>query len=223
MEQGTVEDAASGDRLAGDHLVRSFRSSGSTERGAILDALAAHAAQGSPSALELLLRLVNEHRLDRVAIRRILIDDDQADDAHQDVLIAVARSVHRFQSTSAFTTWLYAIARNTAVDHLRRRRETVPMTSDLQPVTEARRISSMIAVRMDLRQAVAALPEHYRTVVLLRDVEQRSYGDIAELLGLKVNTVKSRLSRARALLAATIDAGDPTTGGDPPESGSDGG
>ncbi len=208
-----VEAAASGDRLAGDHLVRSFRSCEAGERGACLDALAAHAAQGSSSALEILLRLVDEHRLDRVAIRRILIDDDQADDAHQDVLIGVARSVHRFQSASAFTTWLYALARHTAIDHLRRRRETVPLTSDLQLVTEARRISSMIAVRMDLRNAIAALPEHYRTVLMLRDVEQRSYDDIAARLGLKVNTVKSRLSRARALLAATIE----------PEIGSEGG
>ncbi len=206
MDQGAIDAAASGDRIAGDELARSFQDADATVRGGVLDALAAHAASGSSSAMELLLRLIDQHRLDRVAIRRILIDDDQADDAHQDVLIAVARSVHRFRGGSAFTTWLYSLARNTAIDQLRRRRENVSLDGDLH-LTEARRISSMIATRMDLRAAVATLPEHYRSVLVLRDVEQRTYEEIAEHLDLKVNTVKSRLNRARALLAATVAEG----------------
>lgn len=214
MAHGLVEGAASGDRRAGDDLVRSFRSGDATQQGTLLDALAVHAAQGSSSALEVLLRLIDEHRLDRVAIRRILIDDDQADDAHQDTLIAVARSVRGFRADSAFTTWLYALARNIAIDHLRRRRESVPLTSDLQPVTAAQRLSSMIALRTDLRAAVSDLPEHYRVVVVLRDVEQRSYREIAELLDLELNTVRSRLSRGRALLAAAMGPGDPSLGAD---------
>lgn len=203
-----LDAAAAGDHRAADELVTAFRSAEPSVRTEILDGLARRAAGGSPSALELLLRLVDEHRLDRVAVRRILVDDDQADDAHQDVLIALARSVHRFRSEAAFTTWLHTLARNTAVDHLRRRRATVPLGSDLDLDTAARRMSSMVAVRTDVRAAVAALPEHYRDVVVLRDLEQRSYREIADRLGLELNTVKSRLNRARALLAAAI--GDAT-------------
>jgi RNA polymerase sigma-70 factor, ECF subfamily len=204
VKDGEVELAASGDRRAADDLVVWYRTCDAAARTDLLDALAVHAARGSPSALEVLLRLVDEHRLDRVAIRRILIDDQDVEDAHQDVLIAVARSVHRFEAASAFTTWLYALARNTSVDHLRRRRQTLPLDDDEHRLTEASRISSMVAARTDLRAAVAALPEHYRAVLVLRDVEQRSYQEIADLLDLELNTVRSRLSRARALLAARL-------------------
>jgi RNA polymerase sigma-70 factor, ECF subfamily len=212
VEQDLVAATASGDRRAGEDLVRGFRSAEAGERALLLDELAASAGQGSSAGLEVLLRLIDEHRLDRVAIRRVLIDDDQADDAHQDVLIAVARSIHRFRGDSRFTTWLHTVARNTAVDHLRRRRETVPVGSDLDLLTDARRISSLVAVRADLRAALAALPDLYRVVVVLRDVEQKTYLEIADQLDLEVNTVKSRLSRGRALLAASISGEGPVDG-----------
>ena len=130
------------------------------------------------------------------------------DDAHQDVLITVARKIGNFRSESAFTTWLHTVARNTAIDQLRRAKETQHLGPELEVETYARRLSSLVAQRSDLSAAVDRLPEHYREMIVLRDVEQRTYGDIAELLGLEMNTVKSRISRARALLAQLVDVGD---------------
>ncbi|MEL7155657.1 MAG: sigma-70 family RNA polymerase sigma factor, partial [Actinomycetota bacterium] len=151
-----------------------------------------------------LLQLIDDHRLDRPAIRRILIDNEQVEDAHQDVLIAVAQSISRFRGDAAFTTWLHAVARNIAVDHLRRQRPTTVFDDEIASETAAARLSSLIAARSDLAAAVDAIPDPFRAAVRLRDVEQRTYQEIAEAMGVEMNTVKSRISRGRAMVAARV-------------------
>lgn len=167
-----------------------------------LDPLAAAAAD-APVALEVLVECVYSLDLARPAIRRLVFDPQTVDDIAQDVLIKVARSIGSFDGRSRFTTWLYQIARNTAIDHLRRRQAE---PTDRQP-TETERISSLIATRTDLAAALATLPDSYRQPLLLRDVHHLPYDDIAGRLGLNLNTTKSRIARGRAMAAAALRHG----------------
>ncbi|MGI9596578.1 MAG: sigma factor, partial [Acidimicrobiales bacterium] len=87
----------------------------------VLDAVARSASGGSARALELLLGLIVEHDLAGPAIDRLLTGPARAD-VEQDVLVAVTRSIHRFRGEARFTTWLYSLARNVTIAHLRRTR-----------------------------------------------------------------------------------------------------
>lgn len=174
------------------------------DRGALLDQLARGAAQGNRHALIPLIEIVDRYRLDRVPIRRILVDNEEVEEAHQDVLLAVAQSIGSFRGDAAFTTWLFAVARNTAAANLRRSRRTPEPMEDVDRPITGQRLSSMISSRADLQSAVEQLPAHYREAVYLRDIEQWPYERIAEHLAVPINTVKSRISRGRALVASAL-------------------
>lgn len=211
MDAETLARIDAGDARAQQQALSTFLNATREERAPILDGVARLAASGSARGLELLLQLVDDHGLDRPTLRKLLINDAEVEDAHQDVLIAIARSISNFRSESAFTTWLHTVARNTAITHLRRRRETDRMHTDMD-ISDAHRLSSMIATRSMLRDAVSELPSVYREALVLRDVEQCSYAEVAERLGLELNTVKSRISRGRALVSQsehfTLDGDD---------------
>ena len=95
------------------------------------------------------------------------------------------------------------MARNTAVTELRRLKAASAIDDELGDWTQ-RRVSSLVAERDMVREAVYSLPPIFRDTVLLRDVERLSYSEIAERQNLAINTVRSRLSRGRALLAAKL-------------------
>lgn len=176
-----------------------------------LEQLAAQAAGGDTESLDRLLAAIESQRLARGAIRRLILNDADAEDAHQDVLIAVSRGIGGFRGDARFTTWLAAIARNVSIGYLRRRREHEPLDDDRPEPYAQTALSSMIATRSDVRAAVAALPEHYRSVIELRDIEGHSYNEVAQRLGLEIGTVRSRLARGRAMVAASAA---PDTGED---------
>ncbi|MEM9133648.1 MAG: sigma-70 family RNA polymerase sigma factor [Actinomycetota bacterium] len=218
MAERLIERIAAGDLRAVSQLSSLVAAATTDERAPWLNAVARSAAADNPSSLQALLQLIDDHRLDRSAIRRILLDNDQAEDAHQDVLIAVAQSVGRYRGDAAFTTWLHSVARNIAVDHLRKRRPTTTLDDGIDHGTAAMRLSSLISSRSDLADAVRSLPEPFREAVQLRDLEQRTYREIVELTGAEMNTVKSRISRGRALVAAQV-ADDLFAPAAPPPSG----
>lgn len=170
-------------------------------RADLLDPLA-DAAAGSGRALEVLLAAIHGEHLAMPAIHRFVVDRDDAEDVEQDVLINVARSIASFRGEARFTTWLHTVARNTAVDLLRRRRDAVGLEGEA--LTVAQRMSSVIATRATVRDAVAGLPPEYREPVVLRDLEHLPYQQIAERLGLNLNTTKSRIFRGRALLVGAV-------------------
>lgn len=164
--------------------------------------LAAHAAEGSALAVELLIVQLDESGVVRRFARAALLDESAIDDVSQDSLISIAASVGSFSGGSKVTTWVHSIVRRRVVDHLRRQRATSPLPEgDAGP---GERMSSLLATRATVRDAVAALPEPYRSPVTLRDLEGLSYEDIAERLDLPLGTVKGQISRGRALLAATL-------------------
>ena len=194
----------SGSATAETRLVNAFQADSDEQRDEILNGLAISAANGSPYALELLLGFMTDYRLAAPAIGRHVQSPAIIEEVEQEVLIAVARSIHRFRAEAKFTTWLYSLARNTAVSELRRLKQTSTMEDDQVDDWTQRRVSSLVAERDMVREAVYSLPPVFRDTVLLRDVERLSYSEIAERQGLAINTVRSRLSRGRALLAALL-------------------
>lgn len=199
-----LEQLQAGSATAGSRLASRFQRGDEGHKASILNGLANAAADGSPYALELLLALVADHHLAAPIIGRYVRTPALVEEVEQEVLIAVARSIHRYRGDAKFTTWLHALARNTAVSEARRHKPT--STIDDEDVGDAaqRRVSSLIAERDLIREAVLSLPPVFRDTVLLRDVERLSYSEIAERQGLAINTVRSRLSRGRAMLAARL-------------------
>jgi len=161
--------------------------------------LARSAAAGDRRALEVLL----ERHLERVyaVCRRILGHPEDALDATQEALISVARSIGRFDGRSAFTTWLYRVATNAALDEARRRSRR-PVPSESAGESPARGPGpDAVAGRLDLDAALSRLPEEFRAAVVLRDVCDLDYAQIAEVLNIPGGTVRSRIARGRAALA----------------------
>ncbi|CAN5578275.1 hypothetical protein BH10ACT1_BH10ACT1_32660 [soil metagenome] len=177
-------------------------------RADLLDAVAARAAASDRAALEDLIWAVDELHLARPSVRRLVVQDADAEEVEQDVLVAVAETIGSFRGDARFTTWLHTVARNKAIAHLRRRKESVAL--DDQEVGDAARISSMIATRSALDDAIRSLPELYREAVVLRDIGGCAYDEVAQRLGLNLNTAKARVARGRALAAANLrDLRDP--------------
>lgn len=194
-----IADLETGDRSA----VRALQARIDAADGAVeVDALAASAAGGSQIALDTLLDVMVRHRMSEPAIRRYTFDPELIADAHQETLIAVGRAIGTFRGDAAFSTWLFRVATNATIGLLRR----VPATGELEEDhgAHARYVSSMIATRATLGEAIGRLEEPYRSAVVMRDVEQLPYQRIAELTGANLNTVKSWIARGRAMVAQQI-------------------
>ena len=138
---------------------------------------------------------------------------DQAEDLTQDIFLKIFKSLDTFDRRANFQTWLISVSRNLCIDHyrsVRKERETIDRDVDANELTPASRDEGPIAALEHrdrvalLRQALAALPETLRTAVLMRDIQELSYQEIAERLRLPEGTVKSRINRGRSELARQI-------------------
>jgi RNA polymerase sigma-70 factor (ECF subfamily) len=145
---------------------------------------------------------------------RIVGSDEDAEDVAQEAFVRAYRALPRFRGDSKFSSWLYRIATNRALTHLKKRRrraDTVDIESGshVEAVviddgrTEA--MSPELRVRDEefkraVRAAVLELPEQYRVVVTLFYLEERSYKEVVATLGIPMGTLKTHLHRARALL-----------------------
>ncbi|MDO8682377.1 MAG: sigma-70 family RNA polymerase sigma factor [Armatimonadota bacterium] len=150
-------------------------------------------------------------------IYRLVGDYDEAADLTQDTFVAAYRGYSRFRSECSVYTWLCRIAINNCKNRFRerdRRRqyEDAPFNGDdnLPAATASDESAPHMAVeRKELRerieQAIAALPEDYKIVVVLRDMHAMSYQEIAEATELSIDNVKVRLSRARAMLRRKLE------------------
>jgi RNA polymerase sigma-70 factor, ECF subfamily len=134
-------------------------------------------------------------------------------------MIGIVRGLGKFDGRSAFTTWLYRIATNAALDELRRRRRRPALhVVDDEGVAPdiadpaAERLVDAIADREALDTALAGLGEEFRAAVVLRDVADLDYTEIAEVLQIPVGTVKSRIARGRAQLASGLGNRDTLAG-----------
>jgi RNA polymerase sigma-70 factor, ECF subfamily len=138
---------------------------------------------------------------------------DEAEDLTQDIFLKIFKSLQTFDRRANFQTWLISISRNLCIDHyrsVRKERETIDRDVDANELSPASpEISPVAAIEqqdrvMLLREAMAALPETLRAAVLMRDIQELSYQEIANKLRLPEGTVKSRINRGRTELARQI-------------------
>jgi RNA polymerase sigma-70 factor (ECF subfamily) len=169
------------------------------------------AQAGDTAALDALLR--RHHDRIHAVCRRLAGNDADALDATQEALIAIARGIRRFDGRAAFTTWAYRVATNACLDELRRRRRrpTPGLPDDLDDVPVGRSSGASrsgvegIPDRLAIDAALAQLPIEFRAAVVLRDLCDLDYAEIAEVLDIPPGTVRSRIARGRAQLARVLE------------------
>lgn len=172
----------------------------SDDGGPTLEELATRAAAGDRDALEELLAQI-QPRVRRICGRMLIYPQD-AEEATQDALLLVATKIGGFAGRSKFTTWLHAVASNSARSTYRtlKRRAAERLTDELPAAPDPRTTSVIAGSRLDLLDALEILgadrPELVEPLVL-RDVQQLDYNEIARLLDVPLGTVKSRIHTAR--------------------------
>lgn len=151
-------------------------------------------------------------------VYRMLHDTEEALDLTQEVFLKVFCSLERFDPRYRFTTWMYRIASNAAIDQIRRRRSGSTLSLDAPMNSEdpasVREVAGslpspdeMLQARETqdhLEEAIRGLPDDYRQVLLLRHQGERRYDEIARITGLPIGTVKNRIFRAREMLKRSI-------------------
>jgi len=138
---------------------------------------------------------------------------EEAEDLTQDIFIKIFKALATFDRRANFQTWIVSISRNLCIDHyrsVRKERQTIARevdTADLQPASRDRTpyaVAEHQDLRATLREALQTLPVTLRTAVVLRDLQELSYQEIAEKLELPEGTVKSRINRGRIELARQL-------------------
>jgi RNA polymerase sigma-70 factor (ECF subfamily) len=166
--------------------------------------------EGDSTSFEILMRRYNP-RVYRT-VRAILGGEDEVEDAMQQVYLQAFANLAGFENRSRFSTWITSIAVNEAIARLRRRRIGVVAIGAEDDVIEQipasgpspESIAMTSEVRAILESEISQLPETYRTVLVLREVEGLSTEETAECLGIQPDAVKQRLHRARASLRDAI-------------------
>jgi RNA polymerase sigma-70 factor, ECF subfamily len=178
---------------------------------------------GNQAAYETLVRIYSG-RLFAVT-RRLLRTEEDAKDALQDAFLSAFRALHTFEEGALLSTWLHRIAVNAALMKLRtRRRKPEDSIEDLlprytedghredghsgnptKPWKEPEALLERQETRALVRECIDRLPENYRTVLLLRDIEELDTEEAAQLIGISPNAVKIRLHRARQVLRTLLD------------------
>lgn len=134
-------------------------------------------------------------------------------DATQEALIAIARGITRFDGRAAFGTWAYRVATNACLDELRRRQRRPALglpaatdgDNDRHELGAPSRALDGLADRLAIDAALAQLPAEFRAAVVLRDLCDLDYAEIAEVLDIPAGTVRSRIARGRSHLARLLD------------------
>jgi RNA polymerase sigma-70 factor (ECF subfamily) len=172
------------------------------------DSLIEQCLAGDQAAWDLIVRQ-NWRKVFNVAYK-FVGRHDEAEDLTQDIFLKIFRALATFDRRANFQTWIISISRNLCIDHyrsVRKERQTIAREVDageLQPASADRgpyQAAEHQDLRGLLRQALQKLPTTLRTAVVLRDLQELSYQEIADRLGLPEGTVKSRINRGRIELA----------------------
>jgi len=176
-----------------------------------IDALIQQCLAGDQQAWEAIVR---QHRRKVFNIAyKFTGKHDEAEDLTQDIFLKIFKSLHTFDRRANFQTWLVSVSRNLCIDHyrsVRKERETIDRDVDAGQLTPAAGTPSAYAEleKKDrvhlLRLAMKQLPETLHDAVMYRDIQELSYQEIADKLGLPEGTVKSRINRGRTELARQI-------------------
>jgi RNA polymerase sigma factor (sigma-70 family) len=176
-----------------------------------MDALIERCLDGDQTAWE---QIVRQHwrKVFNVAYK-FVGRHDEAEDLTQDIFLKIFKALHTFDRRANFQTWLISISRNLCIDHyrsVRKERETMARdvdASNLAPVSRDRGPYSQLELtdlRRLINEALKELPGTLREAVVKRDLQEFSYQEIADQLGLPEGTVKSRINRGRLELARQI-------------------
>lgn len=176
-----------------------------------LEDLAARSAAGDREALEDLLAAI-QPRVRRICGRMLLYPQD-AEEATQDALLLVATKIQTFSGRSKFTTWLHAVASNSARSTYRtlKRRAAERGYDELPQAADPRTTSVIAGSRLDLLEALevlAASNSDMAEAVVLRDVQQLDYNEIAEQMGAPLGTVKAWIHRGRQTIQPLLRVQD---------------
>ncbi len=173
--------------------------------------LVAAALAGEPSAFDQLVRMYQDRLY--AAMLQVTGSPEEAEDVVQDAFVRSFVKLNTFQQNSQFFTWLYRIAINSALSRRRRRRQVVSIDqvqestgdepADRIEAPDARLMLNEQAIMV--RKALEIVSEDHRTILVLREMEDCSYEQIAEILQIQIGTVRSRLSRARIALKESIE------------------
>jgi RNA polymerase sigma factor (sigma-70 family) len=182
-----------------------------TAQPATPDSLIERCLSGDQSAWEAVVRQ-NWRKVFNVAYK-FVGKHDEAEDLTQDIFLKIFKALGTFDRRANFQTWIISISRNLCIDHyrsVRKERQTIARevdAGDLQPVSLDRgpyAAAEHQDLRVLLRQALQMLPATLRAAVVLRDLQELSYQEIADRLGLPEGTVKSRINRGRIELARQL-------------------
>ena len=175
------------------------------------DALIEQCLGGDQTAWEAVVRQ-NWRKVFNVAYK-FVGKHDEAEDLTQDIFLKIFKALRTFDRRANFQTWIVSISRNLCIDHyrsVRKERQTIARdvdSNDLQPASPERgpyAAAEHRDLRELLREALGKLPATLRTAVVLRDLQELSYQEIADRLGLPEGTVKSRINRGRLELARQL-------------------
>jgi len=159
--------------------------------------------RGDPDAFAALFE-ANKDKVYSIALR-YSGDATAAMDLSQEVFLKLLGKLGDYRGDANFETWLYRVVVNACLDHHRRRRKLLPLVGEFLDLFRSPREGALGALLRDemqqnVQRVVGKLPSDLRMVVILRYTEELSYDDIAEILGVPVGTVASRLSRAHKIL-----------------------
>ena len=179
--------------------------------GDALEALIQRCLRGDQLAWELIVRQY-WRKVFNVAYK-FVGKHDLAEDLAQDIFLKIFKSLDTFDRRANFQTWLISVSRNLCIDHyrsVRKERETIDRDVDANELSPTSHDPGPIAALEQrdrvvlLRRALAELPRALRVAVLMRDIQEMSYHEIAGTLGLPEGTVKSRINRGRTELARHV-------------------
>ena len=165
--------------------------------------LVSEAQAGNPDAFDELVRKHNQRVY--VLARRMLGNAEDAEDVHQEAFLLAWRNLKRFRGDCEVSTWLHRITVNLCLSRKRLKSATYELVSfDEELAGHSEQGSDAGVERMETvvaaRRILASLPANYRAVVILRELEGRSYQEMAEIMGCSLDSVKTSLHRARKML-----------------------
>lgn len=141
---------------------------------------------------------------------RMLGQAEDARDATQDAFLSCYRNLGRFRGEAAFSTWLHRIAMNACYDALRKRRPSSSLDEAALEPAPSPDHAEKVAAAADVQRALQSVPEEFRAVLVLHELQDLPVERVAEILEVPVGTVKSRLHRGRVALGRAL-AGEPAT------------
>ena len=172
--------------------------------------LISSAQNGDSKALEILLK--NHYEKIWGICKRLMINDQDALDATQESLIAIATRINKFERRSKFSTWLYRVTTNICFDELRKKsRIPVPDSeSEKLEISTEPSFENRISDKLLIDEVLNLLPNEYKTVLVLRDLCDLNYDEISEVLNIPIGTVRSRISRGRSAITNYLTNGNQT-------------